>query len=83
MLEAAKRGRPEAVTTFLLEGASPSALRALLRSWTAAQHGTTASAGGGSGDVTDAADAAAADAELLFYVSTEGDMGAVAASSGG
>lgn len=79
VLAAAGRGHPQAVTAYLLDSVAPHTLQALLRSWMAAQQGLQG------GDCVDAAsqpagDAAAADDDLLFYVSTEGDAAAVAPS---
>jgi len=71
------------VTAFLLDSAAPSTLLALHRSWTSWQQ----QGGGGGREAADisAGDAVAADGELLFYISREGDatVAAGAASDDG
>lgn len=82
-LAAARGGRLQDVTAFLLDSAAPSTLLALHRSWTSWQQ----QGGGGGREAADisAGDAVAADGELLFYISREGDatVAAGAASDDG
>lgn len=60
---------------------APHTLQALLRSWLTAQQGLLS--GNAAGDAADsqAAEGAAADGDLLFYVSTEGDAAAAGAAA--